>query len=229
MIKKWIFSFIIIVSLCMTGCVGYEYLNYPTLEYNTGDAIYNGKKYEYIVTFRIQELNLIPVYDEQIIVARTSHLLEYFPIYFSNRDVEKEWMISNVAAGGTHYIKEGFSLPNGNTLTYSEVYFTLQDEQAAVQINSKNPQVDLFGVKLADVIDMNNVYWSLDAEEVGCSLFISQEYPYIAWGNATSLMLYNNEVYIYNWGIQNSRYYRIRDEYQATFKTAIEELNEMQS
>lgn len=226
--KKMFLSFIVMVSLLMTGCVGLEYINYPTLKYNKDNPIYNGKKYEYIVTYKVQELNLIPVYDRQIIIAKTTYLLEYFPVYFSNRDIQKEWMITCYGAEGIHHIKEGVSLPDGNTLTYSEVYFTLQGvQEGGVQIDSTNPRINLFGAKLTDIIEMDNGYYDLEAEQVGYSFFISQEFPYIAWGNATILMLHKDEVYIFNGG-GTGKYYRIKDEYQEAFKTAITQLNAMQ-
>lgn len=215
-----------------SGCNYVKYAKYPKLQ---GDE-YEG--YLYVNDNIDSYKGYFMVYDNLEIIGRHLDLLNCWSIdYFSNRDVEKNWRSGNGNIQEyANYLKEGFELPNILDSKLLEMRIPCGDinESIGVKIDENDTVIGFDEeITLQRVVDLQNRYENIEMyNKLITCYFVLREFPYLAWGNRGGCVLYENEIYLFcNYRIEenidgyDSVYYKIKDEYQETFRNAINELN----
>ena len=221
------------------GCDIWEYRNYPKLEIEENSIIYNGDRYSFFVFYELQQKHYLLAYDKREIVAKTTARLQTVPLWFSNRDTDRNCLM---LYNWQYRFKEGFELPNAYDLTYTNLYLTTHSEPFKYQhftyeINETDINIPLGeNTMLEDIIEFDNdsaenvglamptANWDdkyIDLKERLYCYFLSREYPYLVWGETTYLTKLSSisGVYLY----MESNFYKIKPEYQEVFENIMDQ------
>ena len=240
---KKIFSLMIAVVLlfCCTSCVLMaeltdQYKEYEKVELDvpTATVIYNGMEYVACGVTRDPKWSHrdgFRLNGEQIIVAKRFQTSAYAPIYVSLYDVEQYLLVDH--SGFIYAAKKDFTLPHIEKNPLSSVYIqSIPDETEKVAVIESTTE----GFYLRDFMEFEKTFdyqEGTSKRDGQCRMScVFEEYQYlrwvfisVAWIDGEIYCLYNN---LGDLAKLESGYYKVKTEYQATFKTAIEELNEMQ-
>ncbi|MBQ7370026.1 MAG: hypothetical protein IJW58_03525 [Clostridia bacterium] len=221
----------IILTCCFlflgSSCNYIKYAKYPKVDIDC----YEGNRYTSDDIFSYE--GYFMVYDNIEIVGRYLDLINCWSIaYFSNRDVEKNWLTGNgYNQMYANCLKEGFELPNILEVSIMEAripYRNIESYSIGVEVKADDSVVRFENeMKLSDILDAEIPYEDLEIENGKRSCyFVLEEYPYLAWGLNSALIVYNDNLYFSYYGagldssILKTRYYKIKNEHQERFKTA---------
>ena len=244
---KKIFSLVISVVLLFscTSCVWLwmadqtdQYKEYPLVELNVDNAtvIYNGM--EYIACGITSDPNWshrdgFRLNGEKLIVAKELSVSVYSPIYVSIDDIEQNLLVDH--SGFIYAAKKDFTLPHIEKNPLSSVFIqpisSAETEGFTVLDNTNG------SIYLRDFMSFEMSYDISEGKSkrdglcgISC---VFEEYQYLRW-IFMDLAWIDGEIFcIYTTcgetASLESGYYKVTPEYQEVFKTAIKELNEMQS
>lgn len=237
--RKSIFKQIVLVGLILllsifsTSC-GWEYLGYPVIDLESDSngnvfLVYEGSKY-----YRTDEIGEDPFvctyflnYEErEIIGANEVFVLGRLPVYVSPKDEEKMVIEVRVIGGPGYFIKEGFELPDIENSIIDKIF--LQSGHYDIDNgDAKRSYIDDYGgdLRLHDIVELEqNV---IDGQlHYYCYLEL-ENFDFLKIGKY-SIIENENCLYLrHELGnpYEEDIYYRIKDEYQETFRNAINELN----
>ena len=240
---KKIFSLVISVVLlfCCTSCIWMadlrdKYKEYELIDLDVANAtvIYNGIEYDaYSVTRdpKWSHRDGFRLNGEQVIVAKEFSVSTYCPLYVSADDVEENILVAH--NGVIYAAKKDFTLPQIEKDPLSSVYIqSIPDETEKVAVIESTTE----GFYLRDFMEFEKTFdyqEGTSKRDGQCRMScVFEEYQYlrwvfisVAWIDGEIYCLYNN---LGDLAKLESGYYKVKTEYQATFKTAIEELNKMQ-
>ena len=243
--KKFISLFLCIMTCFLCSSCNYiKYAQYPKMEYDNEYWYYQGQRYKTVTDFDLE--GFFMVYDHLEIVGRHVDFCGRWAIdYFSNRDTNKNWLSTNGQMSSyANAFKVGFELPSFNSPSFDDISILeiriVNKSYLDIIGSDKCPDIGLQvdgedyvipfcneDVSFGDIFDKQQLYtYNIPrqlAQEGNFFYFILKEHPYIAWGDLYSVIVYEDEIYIYNCVYKNL--YKINPEYQEVFRNAIEELN----
>lgn len=232
--KKVALILILFFSLLGSGCGYIRYAKYPKIDLSN----YEGQRY-ISGDIMFDRDGYFMIYDNRVIVGRYLNLLSCWSIaYFSNRDTEKNWLQGNgYNQAYANCLKEGFKLPNILETDILEARIPCRNIRPDYSIGVKVQEDDIVirftdGIRIVDILDIENPCQGLKmSKDPKSCYFVLKEDSYLAWGSYSGIVDYNNELYFEYFGVsfnsdaRSVKYYPIKDEYQETFRNAINELN----
>lgn len=213
-------------------CAGKPEMKWTTLPSGEKAMVYKGSTY--IHNRDIVEDNLYGDYfanfEELEVVAAKSTIFGRYPVYASRTDGETMILHSQGIGGMFYYVKEGVELPDIENTKINRIFF--QKGWYDAMSEARRKYIDSYGggLTLYEIVEANESI--LEENRVGTCYLELEGYAYLKVGK---IFVYEAEGELYlcigedRHGVEN-RYdaykcYKLKDEYQESFKNAINELN----
>ena len=215
-----VLAFMVCVSILLTSC-GWMWLNDPYPELNEmvyhkegGYYIFQDEKYWSRTTLLgYEDIVEIQLLGSIVTVGKKKAMhATWLTVGKSERDIE-----GNILVGGGIFIRDGFDYFKGENIRFDALCGYMQEKMAFEEIY-------IFEDGLSNEILLEKTDEQYRIESIALRI---AGFDYV--GCKADVYMIDNEVYLCNHIKTDYKLYKVSDEYQEIFKTAIEELNEMQS
>ncbi|MBQ9728849.1 MAG: hypothetical protein IJV85_04560 [Clostridia bacterium] len=201
------------IILC-SGCGDFfEVYQYPKAEFTKeGNLIYEGQLYTNYDIGDDGYLLTGELYPILRCYGNYGCLSGYTSMKVSAQDLEKNIITRFM----NHYVKEGFELPDkAFQCNISDILLYSRRNEESIQLSRLN-------YPICDIAESEGLQLEIEnSTSITCYLKLV-EYDYLE--GILYIERYNDELYVLTSNL-NSKWYKIKDEYQEIFKTAMEELN----
>lgn len=216
-------------------CAGKPEIKWITLPSGEEAMVYKGSTYIKNENIKLDEFygGYFANFEELEVVAAESTIFGRYPIYASKTDGETMFLRREVTGfiAYRYYVKEGFELPDVentkiNRIFLQEGWYDLDSTEA------RRKYIDSYGggLTLYEIVEENESI--LEKNRVGTCYLELEGYAYLKVGQ---INVYEAEGELYlcigedRHGVENRRdtykCYKLKDEYQESFRNAINELN----
>lgn len=229
---------ILLVLLLSTSCGFRECAGKPEMKWTTlpsGEKAMVYKGSTYIRNRDIVEDYLYGDYfvnfEERTVVAAVTTIFARYAIYISTMDTENMILQNRVVGGIFYYVKEGFELPDIENTKINRIF--LQEGCYDAMSEARRKYIDSYGggLMLHEIVEANERVLE-EPPYVGTCFLELEGYAYLKVGQI-SVREAEGELYLCigedRHGVENRhdayKCYKLKDEYQESFRNAINELN----